>query len=45
MSSSEGNTSACLSRFEGKTKVIGRGEGEATEVRVLNRVARVTDEG
>ena len=32
-------------RFEIKTKIIGVGEGEVQEERVLNRVIRVMDQG
>ena len=32
-------------RFEVKTTVIGNGEGEAKEGRVLNRVIRITEKG
>ena len=32
-------------RFEIKTKIIGQGEGEDQEARVLNRIIRVTPEG
>ena len=32
-------------RFEIKSKIIGSGDGEAKEERLLNRVIRVTKEG
>ena len=32
-------------RFEIKTKIIGTGDGESSEGKVLNRVIRVTDDG